>query len=463
MPSFFRDFVFTGAQFRAVGALLLTGSLVAASAGTARSQAPERPNIVLILADDLGWGDLACQGAKDMRTPHLDRLASQGITFDRFYANSPVCSPTRASLLTGRYPDLVGVPGVIRTHPENSWGYLDPKAVLLPQALKKAGYATGMVGKWHLGLEKPNVPNERGFDHFHGFLGDMMDDYVTHRRHGNNYMRRNTKEIDPPGHATDLFTDWACDYLRSREGKRQPFFLYVAYNAPHTPIQPPDEWVRKVKERQPGIAEKRARLVALIEHMDAGVGRILSTLRETSPENTLVVFTSDNGGQVNVGASNGPLRGAKEDVYEGGIRVPMFAAWPGKIRPGRTERMGLAMDLFPTLAEAAGGRVQHPIDGVSLLDAFRGSPETGPERTVFFTRREGGPRYQGKTIHAARRGDWKLVHNSPFEPMQLFNLKTDPMEQTDQARSTPAVFRDLSAALRLQIQRSGRVPWYPPE
>lgn len=463
MLSFSRILVYASGWLQALGAAALAGCLVSASTPAAHSQSPERPNIVLILADDLGWGDLACQGAKDMRTPHLDRLASEGITFERFYANSPVCSPTRASLLTGRYPDLVGVPGVIRTHPKNSWGYLDPKAVLLPRELKKAGYATGMVGKWHLGLAKPNLPNERGFDHFHGFLGDMMDDYITHRRHGNNYMRLNAKEIDPPGHATDLFTDWACDYLQIRKGNRQPYFLYVAYNAPHTPIQPPDEWVRNVKAREPGISEQRAKLVALIEHMDAGVGRILATVRETSPQNTLVVFTSDNGGQVNVGASNGPLRGAKEDVYEGGLRVPMFAAWPGKIRPGRTERLGLAMDLFPTLVQAAGAAVKHPVDGISLLDTFQGRPETGPERTVFFTRREGGPRYQGKTIHAVRRGDWKLVHNSPFEPMLLFNLKADPLEQADRARNAPAVFRDLSAALRLQIQRSGRVPWYPPE
>ena len=231
-----------------------------------------RPNVIIILADDLGAGDLACCGAKDMQTPHLDRLFASGMRFTNFYANSCVCSPTRAALLSGRYPDLVGVPGVIRTHREDSWGYLSPSAVLLPKLLKDAGYRTAIVGKWHLGLESPNLPNERGFEHFHGFLGDMMDDYITHLRHGKNYLRLNDQEIEPKGHATDLFTTWACDFLKEQKPER-PFFLYLAYNAPHAPIQPPDEWLEKVKKRQPDLDAKRAKLVALIEHLDvADVG-----------------------------------------------------------------------------------------------------------------------------------------------------------------------------------------------
>jgi arylsulfatase A-like enzyme len=183
------------------------------------------PNIILILADDLGYGDLSCFGAKDIQTPNIDRLAAGGMRLTRFYANSSVCSPTRAALLTGRFPELVGVPGVVRTHPENSWGRLSPDAILLPSVLKRAGYHTVIVGKWHLGLASPNTPTERGFDFFHGFLGDMMDDYYNHRRHGQNYMRRNGAEIDPKGHATDLFTQWAVDYVRERSATKQPFFL----------------------------------------------------------------------------------------------------------------------------------------------------------------------------------------------------------------------------------------------
>ncbi|MBN1362975.1 MAG: sulfatase-like hydrolase/transferase, partial [Sedimentisphaerales bacterium] len=274
-----------------------------------------KPNIIVILVDDLGYGDLSSYGATDLKTPNIDTLMESGMRFDRFYANCPVCSPTRAALLTGRYPDLVGVPGVIRTHLKDNWGFLSPHAVLLPQLLKRAGYHTAIVGKWHLGLTSPNRPNERGFDHFHGFLGDMMDDYYSHRRHDINYMRLDDTEIDPEGHATDLFTDWAIDYLRQRAQAKQPFFLYVAYNAPHTPIQPPDEWLERVRQRERGISDRRAKLVALIEHLDAGIGKVMDAVRQAGlSDNTLIVFTSDNGGQLGVGANNGALRAGKQDM-----------------------------------------------------------------------------------------------------------------------------------------------------
>jgi arylsulfatase A-like enzyme len=443
--------------------LILT-ALCSGSAAAQRKASATPPNIVLIVADDLGWGDLSSYGAKDLRTPNIDALAADGIRFDRFYANSPVCSPTRASLMTGRYPDVVGVPGVIRTHPENSWGYLAPSATLLPKQLQRAGYHTALVGKWHLGLTPPNTPNDRGFDHFHGFLGDMMDDYSNHRRHDINYMRLNRREIDPPGHATSLFTDWAVEYVRERGARKQPFFLYLAYNAPHVPIQPPDAWVERVKRREAGIDDRRARLAALVEQMDDGVGQVVAALKASGAyENTLIVFTSDNGGQISAGGSNGPVRGAKEDVYEGGIRVPMCAAWPGRIRGGaRTEQVALSMDLMPTLCNAAGAQIPSAVDGASLLPVLTGKAERSPDRTLFFVRREGGPKYQGKTIHAVRRGDWKLVHNSPFEPMQLFNLSADPLETTDLSARNRDVFNELGTALRAHIRRAGAVPWAPP-
>ena len=313
------------------------GAAVLASAGQSlarRREGVRKPNILMILVDDLGYGDLSSYGAKDLQTPHIDRLMTAGMRFDNFYANCPVCSPTRASLLSGCYPDMVGVPGVVRTHITNSWGYLAPHAVLLPKAVKEQGpFAshpyhnnTAIVGKWHLGLDSPNTPNERGFDHFHGFLGDMMDDYYNHRRHGNNYMRLDGKEIDPEGHATDLFTQWSIDYINDHAKTQWPFFLYLAYNAPHTPIQPPADWLDRVKKREPGIDEKRAKLVALIEHLDDGIGKVIAAIKNAGiSENTLVIFTSDNGGQLGVGASNGPLRAGKQDMYEGGIRVPMCA------------------------------------------------------------------------------------------------------------------------------------------
>jgi arylsulfatase A-like enzyme len=204
------------------------------------------PNILVILTDDQGYHDVSYYGTKDIKTPNIDQLASSGLRLDNFYANCPVCSPTRASLLTGRFPDHVGVPGVIRTFDKDNWGYLDPKSTLLPKELKKAGYATAMIGKWHLGFDSPNLPNERGFDYFQGWLGDMMDDYWTHRRHDINYMRKNKEIIDPVGHATDLFTQWVTSYFDERAKQKQPFFVYLAYNAPHFPVQPPKEWLEKV-------------------------------------------------------------------------------------------------------------------------------------------------------------------------------------------------------------------------
>lgn len=443
--------------------VLLIGALLCLP--TASAATPDaKPNIIVILADDLGYGDLSSYGATDLKTPHIDALIGRGMRFDFFYANCPVCSPTRAALLSGRYQELVGVPGVIRTHADNSWGYLDPKAILLPMMLKQAGYQTGIVGKWHLGLESPNLPNERGFDEFHGFLGDMMDDYFTHRRHGINYMRHNDQTIDPQGHATDLFTQWSCDYIRRCADSGQPFFLYLAYNAPHTPIQPPDEWLRRVQQREPNITPIRAKLVALIEHLDAGVGRVLDTLRATNQaDRTIVFFTSDNGGQLDAGAHNGKLRDGKQSMYEGGLRVPAGVTWPGRIEAGSHGTGNwLTMDIFPTVCQLVGVPISHAIDGQSFLPMLLGKPQQVPQRDLFFHRREGGLRYAGLTIEAVQRGDWKLLRNSPFEPFELYNLKTDPLETTNQLDQQPRIYHELAAALRRQNQRGGAVPWQPP-
>ncbi|MHB1561564.1 MAG: sulfatase family protein [Isosphaeraceae bacterium] len=425
------------------------------------------PNLIVILSDDQGRGDYSAFGTPDIRTPAIDRLFREGMDLRNFYASCPVCSPTRAALLTGCYPDRVGVPGVIRTHAENSWGFLSPRAVLLPRVLKSAGYHTAIVGKWHLGLESPNTPTERGFDTFRGYLGDMMDDYTTHRRHGINYMRHGQKEVDPKGHATDLFTDWAVEYLAERANADRPFFLYLAYNAPHDPIQPPADWVRKVRERQPGIDDSRARLVALIEHMDAGIGRVLDALdRLGLAKETLVVFTSDNGGVASNGANNGPYRGQKQHMYEGGLRVPGAARWPGRIAAGsRADRVVATMDLFPTLCQAAGASVPPGLDGISFLPTLLGAPGPQPQpdqkRELYFVRREGGPAYGGKTIEALIRGDWKLIQDSPFRPRELYNLHHDPRETTNLIEKERRIAAELSAALSRHIQHGGEVPWQP--
>lgn len=420
---------------------------------------PRKPNILIILADDLGYGDLSCQGATDMKTPNIDRIFKEGMRFTSFYANSTVSSPTRASLLTGRYPDMVGVPGVIRTHEDDSWGFLAPSVRLLPEILQKSGYETALIGKWHLGLEAPNLPHLRGFGHFHGFLGDMMDDYFTHLRHGNNYMRLNNQTINPEGHATDIFTGWALDYFKSRENPGKPFFMLLAYNAPHDPIQPPADCLAEVLRRG-NISEKRARLVALIEHLDRNIGRVLGHLEKTGElQNTLVIFTSDNGGVVGLEANNGPWRGGKQDMYEGGLRVPAAFLWKDRIAPGSScTATAITMDVFPTLCDIAGIRV-HSVDGISLLPLLTGEKQETDHRTLFFVRREGNLKYGGMAYYAARTGDHKILQNTPWEPMQFFNLKDDPYEKEPLKTAGNKVYEELFRQLMRHIQLSGAIPW----
>ena len=434
----------------------------------ARTVVGAPPNILIILTDDQGRGDYSAFGTADIRTPNIDRLFREGMTFDNFYANSCVCSPSRAALMTGCYPDRVGVPGVIREEePDDSWGYLSRRAVLLPNLLKPAGYHSAIVGKWHLGINSPNTPTERGFDLFDGFLGDMMDDYWTHLRHGQNFMRHNLEAVQPAGHATDVFTQWAISYLESRatpEHRQQPFFLYLAYNAPHDPVQPKPDWLEKVKQREPKMPANRQKLVALIEHLDDGIGKVLNTLdRLGLADNTLVIFTSDNGGVLANGANNGPWRGGKTHMYEGGLRVPCAARWPGQIKPGSiTDRIALTMDWFPTALQAAGVSAPAGIDGVSLLPTLHGQPDVDPRQHFYFVRREGGVAFAGKTQDAIRKGDWKLLQDDPFAPRELYNLKDDPKETTNLAGEKKGILRDLDADLRRQIQEAGSVPWQKP-
>ena len=418
------------------------------------------PNILIIFTDDLGYGDLSIQGAIDMRTPNIDNIAKQGMIFKQFYANSPVCSPSRASLLTGKYPDMVGVPGVVRQVEEKSWGYFDENAVTLPQMLNEAGYHTGMIGKWHLGYEKPNIPNSKGFQYFKGFLGDMMDDYWTHLRHGVNWMRENETEITPEGHATDIFTDWTIDYLKERQVKQRPFFLYLTYNAPHFPIQPPQEWLDKVQQREQNITEKRAKNVAFIEHLDFNIGRVMKALKETGlDDNTLVIFTSDNGGALRYAQSNSPLRGSKQQMYEGGIRVPFFASWKGKIAAGSTsDNVGMLMDLLPTFCKVAEKEVTHAIDGISLLPTLLGEEQVTDDRHLFWVRREGWD-YGGQAYYAARYKGYKILQNSAYEPLEFFNIAEDALEKAPLNSEDSKVYRKLRMALQEHIKKSGAIPW----
>jgi len=371
------------------------------------------------------------------------------------------------------YSDRAGVPGVIRTNEPESCGFLSPNLATLPEALRKVGYQSAHIGKWHLGLESPNLPNKRGFDFFHGFLGDMMNDYWNHLRDGVNLMRRNGETINPEGHATDLFTDWACDYLKERAAKKdKPFFLYLAYNAPHDPLQPPPDWLERVKNREPDLSEKRTRLVALIEHLDEGVGKVLKTMEETGlDKNTLVFFTSDNGGALYMEAFNGPHRDGKVSMYEGGLVVSCLARWPGEIKPGTVSNAeGVLMDFYPTVLDVAGVDLKtargtifpQRLDSMSLLDVLTGKEASLPERPLYFVLSDASFHFGIKSINAYIDNGWKILQNTPFTQRELYNLNDDPLETTELSQKERLKFRELESKLRRQIQEAGRVPWMPP-
>lgn len=450
-----------------ISKILVMSAIFVGFSGSIMAESKRLPNIVFVMVDDLGRNDIGFESARPdiaPRTPHIDSIFRDGVSFRNFYANSPVCSPTRAALMTGLYPDRAGVPGVMRQNMKDNWGHLREDLVLLPEILKSRGYATLMVGKWHLGYAKPNRPHDRGFDSFRGFLGDMMDDYQDHRRGGVNWMRANDQIIDPRGHATDLFADWAVEAIRSGAAGQRPFFLYLAFNAPHSPIQPPAEALETVLRQRPHLDGKRAALVALIEHLDEGVGRVLDEIDKVGIEReTLVIFTSDNGGQLDLGADNGPWRGTKGETFEGGLRVVCGARWPGVVPAGlKTNVMAVTSDWFATLAEIAGAGIPSgEMDSKSLV-----RPLTNPsdiagfeERELYFVRREGGPAFAGKTIEGLRAGRWKLVLNRPTEPIRLFDLAVDPFESEDLAGKNLAKTREMIARLQLHIQKGGRIPW----
>ena len=418
--------------------------------------AQDQPNIIFILADDLGYGDLSCYGAKDLQTPNIDALAQQAITFTRAYANSTVCSPSRASILTGNYPDLVGVPGVIRDMQDNTWGNLREDITTLPEELQKLNYNTALIGKWHLGYKSPDLPNDRGFDYFKGFVGDMMDDYYTHRKAGVNWMRENNQVINPKGHATDLFTDWTLEYLREQNKQEKPFFLFLTYNAPHDPVQPPQEWLSKIQNKEQNSTLKRQKMIAFVEHLDYNVGRILDQLNNSDlGENTIVVFTSDNGGALQYGASNNPFTGGKGDFFEGGIRVPCIVKIPSSSQIKQSEEPLLLMDFQPSLIKMAGGKIDKNLPSELIVDLFD-LPRNNTSRNMIWMRRE-GHKFGGRIYYAISDGRYKLLQRNPFSGYELFDLIND-INETSPIK-LPKVKMALKKALTKHIQTSGKIQW----
>jgi len=406
-------------------------SFVATAAQPLMAQAPagngQRPNVVLIITDDVGYGDFGSYGAPDIKTPYVDGLARDGVRLTDFYANGPTCSPTRTGLISGRYQQRFALEAPLgNANTADGARGLPVTGRSLPQLLKNNGYATALVGKWHLGYKTEFSPGAHGFDYFFGFKSGYTDYYQHTSGEGLPDLFENDRPIEVQGYMTDLITDRSIRFIEQNAGR--PFFIDVAYNAAHWPYQPPDHpSTARDNARHLGpfddSTSTRAEYVAMLERADQGVGRILETLdRRGLRENTIVIFTNDNGGEWL--SRNTPFFHNKGTVWEGGIRVPAILRWPGHIPAGKVSgQVGITMDLTASILAATGTPVpaETRLEGIDLMPVLEGrAPEI--ERTLFW--RVIGARSQ----RAVRSGDWKLIFDG--RPL-LFNVRTDLGEQNN--------------------------------
>jgi len=415
--------------------LVAAGPAVCAAAGN-----PGRPNVIFIMTDDAGYGDTGAYGARDIRTPNIDRLAREGTRFTDFYSNGASCSPTRAGFLTGRYQQRVGIDVPLGSSgPNLATAGLPADGRTLPQLLRNHGYRTALIGKWHLGVAPDRLPGAHGFDEFFGFKAGYIDHYQHTDGDGKPDLFENTTPVKVDGYMTDLITARAVDFIRRQSAN--PFFLSLQYNAPHWPYQPPDKPSVAVRNSAHLLAYdeaagSRADYAAMVERVDRGVGEVMRALDAAGlRENTLVVFTNDNGGEWL--ARNDPFFSRKFTVWEGGIRVPALFRWPGRVRAGRTtDQVGITMDVTATVLAATGASAPADLrlEGTNLLPLLEGRAKP-VERTLFW--RTGVP----GTARAVRSGDWKLVVDG--QRVYLFDVKRDPSERKDLAWQQQALVRKL--------------------
>jgi arylsulfatase A-like enzyme len=388
------------------------------------SQNQRRPNIVVVVSDDQGYADVSYNllHSKAVATPHIDALARAGVTCRSGYTTGVVCSPTRAGLMTGRYQQRFGI------YTAGAGGSGVPlEEVMFPEYLKKAGYVSGAYGKWHLGLTAPYHPVNRGFDEFYGFLGRGAHDYfdltMDNKKEGN-AIYRNLEPINDKGYLTERITDEAISFIKKHKDK--PFFAYVAYNAVHAPAQAPQEDIRNYDTGDP----VRDILMAMLKHLDDGVGRIIQTLKAAGVyENTLIFYLSDNGGAKAMNADNTPLRGFKQQVYEGGVHVPFIVSWPQRLKPGTyCDVPVVSFDILPTAMAAAGAQLPEDriFDGRNILDALEGKADKVHDFICWNS---------GDGDWAIRYGQWKLVGIKA--DVELFDLENDLGETTNLAQKHP--------------------------
>ncbi|MFO0864027.1 MAG: sulfatase-like hydrolase/transferase [Gemmataceae bacterium] len=407
----------------------------------------KKPNILVIVGDDMGYGDIGVHGCKDIPTPHIDSIAKNGIRFTNGYVSGPYCSPTRAGLLTGRYQTRFGHEFNPGPQPKDEFG-LSLKETTLAQCLRQLGYATGLVGKWHLGSSAKFHPLERGFQSFFGFLGGAHP-YVAGKGAP---IFRDRDAVDEQDYLTDAFRREAVGFIDKH--KSEPFFLYLAFNAVHTPLQAEEKYLKKFTGIQ---NEKRRKYAAMMNAMDDAIGAVLAKLREAGlEENTLVFFISDNGGPEGVnGSDNGPFRGVKATTWEGGIRVPWLLQWKGRIPGGKTyDAPVIQLDILPTAIAAAGGVIgaDAKLDGANLIP-FLEEKRTGvPHEALFW-------RFGAQT--AIRMGDWSLVEATGSKGKLLFNLRDDPGQTKDLSTNHPDRVRMLQVAWDTWNRDNVPATWKP--
>jgi arylsulfatase A len=406
------------------------------AAGALAAAPPRRrPNVLLILTDDQGYGDLSLHGNPHLRTPNLDQLARQGTEFTRFYV-SPVCAPTRASLLTGRYNLRCGVWGV--THGKET---MRPGETTLAETLREAGYRTALIGKWHLGEHYPGVPHAQGFERFIGYrTGHWMNYFDT-------TLELNGKPYPTRGYITDALTGEAIRFLEA--SRAAPFFLYLAYNVPHSPFQVPERYFRPFK--QAGLPDPVAAVYGMVTNLDENIGRLMARLAQLGlAENTIVIFLTDNG--PNGQRYNAALRAAKGSVYEGGVRVPFFIRWPGRLEAGRRlDRIAAHIDVYPTLLELCGVPLPKklPLDGRSLAPLLAGKAAAWPDR-LLFTHREAERNPSATWPGAVRTQRFNLVNGT-----ELYEIPADPGEQNNLAAKYPDQAKELRAAYEAWYAEAG--------
>lgn len=434
-----------------VAAALAAGLPLAASA---QSPAPPRPNIIHIVADDLGWKDVGYNGCVEIKTPNLDALAKGGAKFTQFYVQ-PMCTPTRAALMTGRYPYRYGLQTIVI--PTAAEYGLDTSEWLMPQCLGEAGYSTAIIGKWHLGhADRKYWPKQRGFDYQYGaMIGEL--DYFTHDEHGVLDWFRDNQPVKEEGYTTNLLADDAVKFINAQDGKK-PFYLYLTFNAPHTPYQAPQEYIDKYAV----IADPTRRTyAAMVDCLDENIGKVVAALDAKGlRENTLILFHSDNGGttdkkfagqmadmsKVTLPCDNGPYRSGKGSLYEGGCRVAALANWPGHIKPQTVDGVIHAVDMYPTFAALAGASTAKckPLDGVNVWETI--STGKASPRTEFIYNVEP---FRG----GVRQGDWKLIWQTTLpSSVELYNLADDPYEKNNVAAAHP----DKVAAMQASLETAAR-------